>query len=379
LYRTGSLLNFERENQTPPAMKKTTFSLLLILFAAISLQAQNVGIGDPAPSAKLTIRGSETTLNGEAATIKLQNTASTNAWFLRTGATGTTTPANGFSIADNSGYHFNISAGGNTGIGINPATAKLHVNGLMKIEGSNSLEFGAGIAGKEMNAGKIGYNSFGSGALEIVGAGTNATNRRVFFYSEGGTVFSGPVDVRGILRVQGNPGTAGQVLTSNGTADPEWANAAFTNTTRFKVTLRTTSSAVGYMDVISTQYNLNPTDITIGSSSITINKAGLYRLNGIFDGNANYPPAATPSWAPELRAGFELSGAMTDLIMVCNYEHYTKTNTDANAGYYLSKAFSIDMHLRAGTVIRVLKSLQYNGTPIVASGGVQFFCNLVAE
>src|SRR5688572_16385899 len=100
----------------------------------------------------------------------------------------------------------------NVGIGTSTPTARLHVNGMVKIDGLNVIEFGADIAGKEVNAGKIGYNSFGSGALEIVGAGTNTTNRAVYFFAEGGTTFSGPVNVQGNIRIQGNPGTAGQVL-----------------------------------------------------------------------------------------------------------------------------------------------------------------------
>lgn len=80
----------------------------------------------------------------------------------------------------------------NVGIGITP-TAKLHVNGTVKIEGSNMLELGGGVAGKEVNAGKIGYNAFGTDALEIVGAGTNAANRKVYFFAESGTTFNGPI------------------------------------------------------------------------------------------------------------------------------------------------------------------------------------------
>jgi len=73
---------------------KKYFSFLTMLHLAYTyLFAQNVGIGDPLPSAKLTISGNETTPNGQAASLKIINTASTNAWYLRAGATGTNTPA----------------------------------------------------------------------------------------------------------------------------------------------------------------------------------------------------------------------------------------------------------------------------------------------
>jgi hypothetical protein len=80
----------------------------------------------------------------------------------------------------------------NVGIGITP-TAKLHVNGTIKMEGNNMFEFGGGVVGKEVNAGKIGYNAFGTNSLEIVGAGTNAANRQVYFFAEAGTTFNGPI------------------------------------------------------------------------------------------------------------------------------------------------------------------------------------------
>jgi hypothetical protein len=73
--------------------------------------------------------------------------------------------------------------------------AKLHIAGSVKIDGNNTLEFGAGVAGKEVSAGKIGYQSFGANdALDIVGAGTGA-NRKIRFWNEGGAEFMGNVAV----------------------------------------------------------------------------------------------------------------------------------------------------------------------------------------
>lgn len=66
-------------------------------------------------------------------------------------------------------------------------------DGTSQIIGNNFMEFGAGISGKEINAGKIGYDVFGTGALAFVGAGTTATNRKVHFFAEGGTQTNGPV------------------------------------------------------------------------------------------------------------------------------------------------------------------------------------------
>jgi hypothetical protein len=90
-----------------------------------------------------------------------------------------------------------IKGNGNVGIGTNNPTARLEVNGGVKITGANALEFGAGVAGKEPNAGKIGYGAFTPNTLDIVGAGTTAANRKVKITAEGGTDFTGPISVNG--------------------------------------------------------------------------------------------------------------------------------------------------------------------------------------
>ena len=80
------------------------------------------------------------------------------------------------------------------GIGTLTPSAKLHVAGNQKIDSAFTLEFGAGIS-KEANAGKIGYNTFTPDALDIVGAGTLGTNRKINFFAEGGAVFNGNVGI----------------------------------------------------------------------------------------------------------------------------------------------------------------------------------------
>jgi hypothetical protein len=68
---------------------------------------------------------------------------------------------------------------GTSGIGTTAPTTKLHVAGGVGITASNVLEFGQGVAGKEVNAGKIGYGTFTTGTLDILGAGTAANSRNV--------------------------------------------------------------------------------------------------------------------------------------------------------------------------------------------------------
>lgn len=90
-------------------------------------------------------------------------------------------------------------ASGGVGIGVANPSAALHLNGGMKLNGLNTLEFGAGVAGKELSAGKIGYQIFTSDALDIVGAGSNPTNRQIKFWAEGGATFAGGADFNGTI------------------------------------------------------------------------------------------------------------------------------------------------------------------------------------
>ncbi|KAA9333334.1 hypothetical protein F0P96_10205 [Hymenobacter busanensis] len=92
-----------------------------------------------------------------------------------------------------------VSATGNVGIGLSTPQAKLHVAGNAKIDGANTLEFGAGLAGKEALAGTIGYGNLTADALNIVGAGTSEATRKVFVYSEGGMTVKGNLTLTGAV------------------------------------------------------------------------------------------------------------------------------------------------------------------------------------
>jgi hypothetical protein len=53
-----------------------------------------------------------------------------------------------------------------------------------KMNGADCFEFGAGVAGKEVNAGKVCYNAFNTGGLDIVGAGAPGAMRRVTVWDD---------------------------------------------------------------------------------------------------------------------------------------------------------------------------------------------------
>jgi len=94
-----------------------------------------------------------------------------------------------------------IDRNGNVGIGVADPLSLLHINGNVKINGNSFLEFGQGLS-KEINAGKIGYSLFTPQTLDIVGAGSNTQPRRIRFWAEDATEFTGNVDIFDSLKIR---------------------------------------------------------------------------------------------------------------------------------------------------------------------------------
>jgi hypothetical protein len=68
-------------------------------------------------------------------------------------------------------------------------------NGVLGVQGTNPIELGVGVAGKETSAGRIGYQTCTGNALDIVGAGTGL-NRRIKLWDH--------VTIGGALTVSGS-------------------------------------------------------------------------------------------------------------------------------------------------------------------------------
>lgn len=99
---------------------------------------------------------------------------------------------------------------------------------------------------------------------------------------------TGDLNTTGALRLSGNAGTAGQVLTSNGNSAPSWQSAAYSNNIRFSfntvffgaITRQDDSLNFNYA---TPYYNLNPAMVAAvpgNSTRIQFNKSGLYHFEG---------------------------------------------------------------------------------------------------
>ena len=178
----------------------------------------NVGVGTTAPLNQLDIQSAAPRTGNHGSGLPLYVTgamsdASSGVEFRHyNGTQGLGFGFNSiYAAGTNANQNVNImpKGGGFVGIGTTSPSALLHLAGGMKIDAYNTLEFGAGVSGKDGNAGKIGYQTFTPGALDIVGAGTS-NNRKINFWSEGGASFTGNVGI--------GTSTPGQRLEVNGNA-----------------------------------------------------------------------------------------------------------------------------------------------------------------
>lgn len=129
-----------------------------------------------------------------------------------------------------------------------------------------TLELGAEVVGKEENAGKIGYQRFTSNALDIVGAGTSNSNRRIKFFSEGGAEFTGRIDLAGDLA----PG--GRIVLAETSSDG-LVGAIWRSGNRF---LHTRGSSNTFLGIDAGHFSLTGSDNTgVGEAALTSLTTGL--------------------------------------------------------------------------------------------------------
>jgi hypothetical protein len=347
--------------------------LLIItsLFVSNLVSAQNVGIGTASPAGKLTISGSETTFNGLNSGLQITNTAAGGgSWYLRAGATGTSTPAGGFSIGNNAEYLLAFDNIGRLGLGTLAPTERIHlVSGNMRLADSdkgiilNGLDramitrgfdpftsgFHAGLGRwglfMEPNALTLGIpNSFGK-AVEISKFNADGTKIPVF-----------GINTDGVIKLFGNGGTSGQVLTSNATGAAAWTNAALTGNTRFSVNFTIPGFGTSLANVTfaaSARYNLDPANIVISGTGITFNKAGLYHFELYTEAETGYPAGSPPADIPSFFA--ELNAGQTTNYPLLNERMAGRSNNPGafNTAFDFDKLVKFEVYIEAGSVIRV--------------------------
>lgn len=152
---------------------------------------------------------------------------------------------------------------------------------------------------------------------------------------------SGDINTTGAIRLNGNAGTAGQVLTSSGAGDPIWQNAALTNNVRFAVNINHTITTGHSLAPFTTIYNLATADVTIGSNIITVDRAGLYHFDIYF--RAGFSDDDGVSY---LNYYFSPSGTLPELLR-------DEAMPPPGASGFTRKNyhFSLDVHLAAGSTI----------------------------
>ncbi|HRD58139.1 MAG TPA: hypothetical protein PK504_08825 [Ferruginibacter sp.] len=366
---------------------KTVFIIFFIIIGQV-LYGQNVGIGTNTPTEKLEVK------NPDNSTVKISSTSFSDTSQLilsnRSGTTGTdfffqNKEEEALFIGSSSDLVNNTSSNslvitpqGNTGLGITPST-RLDVNGGVKVRGLNIFEMGANIAGKEVNAGKIAYNGFGKNALTFVGAGTNINNRAVYFFAEGGTGFGGPVDIEGQIKLFGNSGTNGQVLTSTGSSSaPVWKDAAYSNNIRFSYNLSKSSSS--YNDSLNFEaaynYNLNPSQVYIqpgNTHRLVIAKAGLYHFNGSLS-MTHHLSGPDEQGLPNASISYYINNKQ--FVVESDFAHSLAILPDNN--FVRTFPFSFDVYLSAGQTIKFYASIfGYGGGSHTKSGYVHGY--LISE
>lgn len=114
-----------------------------------------------------------------------------------------------FEIIANEGRRIIYRTEGKVGIGTSTPLSKLHLIGDQKFYGGYGqyLEFGAGIPGKDINAGKFSYNSGLSGnqsydVFNIIGGGSPGHRKMKFWADE--TIITGPMYTQDTIRLFGD-------------------------------------------------------------------------------------------------------------------------------------------------------------------------------
>jgi len=267
-----------------------------------------------------------------------------------------------------------IRLNGNVGIGINNPAYKLHLH--TPLSANNFLSITTNTTGVSANDGMIlGMvgNSARLGNLETGDLRFGTSNSTRVLIDAGGNVginnitplykldVGGDINMTGALRMNGTTGQAGQVITSNGASAPTWQDQAFSNNVRFSVRLAQSAVSAGNDCRISnTDYNLSPADISIGTTSLIINKTGLYHFDMELHGVVDYVSAPGINY-PFFGLTF-YCGPIQGYSIIDN--RVMSSTSTSNIRWAFEGSGSIDMYITAPATIRVAHGLGGLGAPM---------------
>ena len=195
----------------------------------------------------------------------------------------------------------NITSGTlNVSTGI--TTGTLLATSGVSIRTSGILEFGYGVVGKEVSAGKMGYGVFTTDVLDIVGAGNSAGSRTVKIWEHlvvGTSITTGVLNANtGITTASLGAGGitvgtlyAGTVTASNIGAPTISSGTLYASTIVSTANLNATTITVGtlYTGTISTANIASSNNLNITSSNLNINSSNfnVTATNSMFTGNVS--------------------------------------------------------------------------------------------
>lgn len=282
-------------------MKRILFASLLLM--TVKAGAQNVGIGNANPASKLEIANNssirpsigiiDSTTTG-LGTVRFKNSVRTNRFMELEGWTFSNfARENYLDFKSDSVVVATFRGDGNVGIGLLTPTDRLHVNGNINLTGT--------------------------------------------------------------MKVNGSAGTAGQVLTSNGTNDPTWETARSNYPANMRVMIPIEQTNIPFKLERNLRfdppiYNTSAGLVTVTDSAITFNETGLYEL----EGKIHFIPGGVSLFAPDvlpvgsMRIFADYGGGVTASYLQI-YQQVPKRGT---ASYSQVIPFSFKSHITAGTIFR---------------------------
>src|SRR4030095_1072420 len=263
----------------------------------------------------------------------------------------------------------------NIGIGTTAPTAPLHIKNtnpeLLKLESNIPyISFYSGSIYKGYLWHNGGGMQLGSAVNEPVVINANYNSFPAYFTPNGrlGLGISNPserldvngnLNLAGLIKINGNSGTAGQVLTSNGASNPSWTSAPLSNTIKFGIEFVNGPGIIpgDYATISATKYNNSPADVVISASSITINHSGLYHFDVAVSAGVSYlsSPTNFPFFGLHLFYGLSLPLPLTPPGIM------SATNT-ANTTWSGGDKVSIEVFITAPAEIRLFEVISAAGS-----------------